>query len=81
MFIQIVSLVGALMILVAFALSQAGKLGRKDLSYNALNLVGSSILAVIAVLEKQAGFLLLEGSWAVLSFYALAKFWPRLDPK
>jgi hypothetical protein len=36
-----------------------------------LNLVGSGILAVIAIIERQWGFLVLEGSWAPLSLGSL----------
>lgn len=38
-----------------------------------LNLVGSAILAVLAWYEEQFGFLLLEGVWALVSAWSLAK--------
>ena len=34
-------------------------------------LVGSGILAVLAWIDRQWGFLLLEGVWAVVSLYSL----------
>jgi len=40
--------------------------------YLALNLVGSVVLAVLAWVESQWGFLLLEGVWAVVSAWGLA---------
>jgi hypothetical protein len=40
--------------------------------YLALNLAGSLILAVLAVIEAQWGFVLLEVVWAVVSAWGLA---------
>ncbi|MET0559891.1 MAG: hypothetical protein ABW065_14695 [Solirubrobacterales bacterium] len=39
--------------------------------YLALNLIGSAILAVLALVESQWGFLLLEGVWSVVSAIGL----------
>ncbi len=72
---QISSVIGAILILAAFFLSQTGRVSREDKLYNILNLIGSAILGVIAVINWQAGFVLLEGSWAILSIYALIKYW------
>jgi hypothetical protein len=38
-----------------------------------LNLVGSTVLAVLAAHEMQLGFLLLESCWAVMSAWGLAQ--------
>jgi hypothetical protein len=39
----------------------------RSIAYLSLNLVGSLILAVLALLDEDWGFLLLEGVWAVVS--------------
>ena len=68
---QVVQIVGALLILAAYAGAQMGKLDQRALSYLWLNLVGSIILAVLAAYESQYGFLLLEGVWAIVSANSL----------
>lgn len=68
---QLVQIVGALLILAAYAGAQMGKLDQRALSYLWLNLVGSIILAVLAAVESQYGFLLLETVWAIVSANSL----------
>jgi hypothetical protein len=68
---QVVQVVGAVLILVAFAAAQLGRMDTSSPAYLWLNLVGSAILAVLAAIEDQYGFLLLEGVWAVVSLWSL----------
>ena len=68
---QVVQIVGALLILTAFAALQAGRIESDSRLYLVLNLVGSAILAVLALYENQFGFLLLESAWAVVSAWSL----------
>lgn len=68
---QFVQIIGSLLVLAGFALAQRGVLDQKSHSYLALNLVGSAVLAIEAVVEQQWGFLLLEGVWAIVSAVSL----------
>lgn len=69
--VQIVSLVGSVLILVAYTANQTGRWTADRLDYTLLNFAGASVLATVALLEDQWGFLLLESVWAVVSGYAL----------
>ena len=71
---QAIQVLGALLILAAFVLAQLGRLDDGSPLYLWLNLVGSAILAVLAALGSNWGFLLLEGAWAVVSAWSL---WAR----
>jgi hypothetical protein len=68
---QVVQVIGALLILAAFAALQAGRIGAASRLYLLLNLIGSAILAVLALYEDQWGFLLLETAWAFISAHGL----------
>jgi len=71
--IQLVSVLGSLLVLVAYVANQFGYLSAKGLAYAFANIVGSGILAVIAALEAQWGFLVLEGAWALVSLVAVVR--------
>lgn len=62
---------GALLILIAFTGVQFGRVDPLSLTYLWLNLVGSAILAALAYVESQWGFLLLETVWAIVSAHGL----------
>ena len=70
---NVTSIAGALMILFAFGALQRGRLSLQHRSYHLLNFVGAAILAGFAVLDRNLGIVLLEGTWALLSVPGLIR--------
>jgi hypothetical protein len=68
---QVIQVAGSLLILAGFAAAQAGRMSIDSATYLALNFAGSAILAVLAWIDQQWGFLLLEGVWALVSLWGL----------
>ena len=69
---QVVQVFGSLLILTAFVAAQRGA-STQSVAYLVLNLVGSAILAVVALADEDWGFLLLEGVWAAVSAWSLVQ--------
>ena len=73
MFFQILSLVGALLVLLAYGLINAGRLRATDLAYVAMNFFGSALLTWVAVVDRRLGFIILEAAWALMSLLPLLR--------
>ena len=75
---QVIQVAGALLLLAAFAGTQFRYFDSRAYSNLLLNFAGSTILAILAALDSQWGFLLLEGVWSLVSLWGLiAKFTGR----
>jgi hypothetical protein len=68
---QVIQIVGALLLLTAFAGTQFGFFSSRTYANLILNFFGSMILAILAALDHQWGFLLLEGVWSLVSLWGL----------
>jgi hypothetical protein len=71
--LQTVSLLGAGLILGAYLANQRGASGPDRLGYNLANLTGALLLGWVAVVDRRAGFILLEGVWALVTIPPLIR--------
>jgi hypothetical protein len=77
---QVVQMVGALLILAGFILSQRNLLDADSYLYLMLNLTGAAILVVLAFQGQRWGFVLLEGVWALVALAGLILRLVRKEP-
>lgn len=69
--LQLISVLGALAILAAYAANLFGFIQPSNLWYSVANFLGAAVLTVVAVVDRQLGFLLLEGTWALVSLWGI----------
>ncbi len=70
---QGLSFCGAMLILVAYLGQQMKWMDPRSTAYNILNIIGSGILAYIALFPFKLGFVVLEGTWVLISIYAMIR--------
>lgn len=72
--------IGALGILVPFALFQIGRTSQHGLFYLVANAFGALLLTVVAYIGHQWGFVILQGVWAIAACYGIVG-WMRRRPE
>ncbi len=70
---EILQIVGALIILIAYWAMESGRIGPHSRTYLWLNIAGSALLGALAIAEQLWGFLLLEVAWTGISVRALIR--------
>ena len=73
MYYQILSLIGAVLVLGAYLANHRGWIGPRDRTYNFMNFAGAILLAIVAVADRRAGFIVLEGVWALIALPPLLR--------
>ena len=70
---QALSLLGAGLILLAYFALQRRIWASENVWYLLANLLGSLLLAVVAIWDRRLGFILLETAWAIVSLVSLVR--------
>lgn len=65
--------IGALAILVPFALLQLGRTTTRSWRYLLGNFTGAGLLTVLALVESQWGFVILQGVWTLAALVGLVR--------
>jgi hypothetical protein len=78
--VQVLSLAGAALILVAFFSLQRGWSKSHGRWYLWANLWGALLLTAVAVYDRRMGFIVLEATWAAVSLWGLVRPSPRTGP-
>ena len=73
--IDLIGFVGVSMILIAYFLNLNNKLEANDIRYILLNLIGATLACLASILMEYYPFVLLEGTWTIVSLVALIKYW------
>ena len=69
-----IGFIGVFQILLAYVLNVSGKLNKDDLIFIVLNLFGAGLACLASVLMQYIPFIILEGTWAMVSLIALLKY-------
>ena len=65
---------GVFILLVAFLLNLLGKISKDELPYILMNIIGAGLACLASWLIHYSPFVLLEGSWALVSIFALLQY-------
>jgi hypothetical protein len=71
--LDVLQILGAVAVLIPFVAVQLGRLEPTAKAYLWFNLIGSGLLAGLALHDSDWGFLLLEGVWALVAGWSLLR--------
>lgn len=74
---DVIGFIGVFILLIAFLLNLAGKLSQHSLGYILLNIVGAGLACLASVLINYIPFIILEGTWTIVSLFALANYFKK----
>lgn len=69
--------VGVTLLLVAFLLNLMNKISQENLVYILLNFVGAGLACIASLLINYIPFVILEGTWTIVSLIALINYYRK----
>jgi hypothetical protein len=70
---QVMGLVGASLVLLTLIMLKLGRISADSNAFDILNLAGCMVLLVAAIMDCAVGFIISNGTCAVISFISLIK--------
>lgn len=70
---DIIGFIGVAILLAAFLLNLLGKISKDGLPYILLNIIGAGLACLASYLINYLPFVVLEGTWMLVSIIALVK--------
>ena len=72
-----IGFIGVTILLVAFLLNLTGKISQSDLSYIIMNILGAGLAGLASFLIHYVPFIILEGTWALVSIAGLVNYFRK----
>jgi hypothetical protein len=71
---DIIGFTGVFILLIAFLLNLSGKLSQQSPAYIVLNIIGAGLACLASLLIHYIPFVILEGTWTIVSLIALINY-------
>ena len=78
---DVIGLVGVSLILLAYALLQAGRLLHSSLIYSVMNGLGAGLILCSLYFDFNLSAALIESAWLIISLFGMARWWYRQPGK
>ena len=72
-----IGFIGVTILLIAYFLNLTNKLSKESLGYLFLNFIGAGIACFASILLDYMPFIILEGSWTIVSAYGIIQYFKK----
>ena len=73
-FLDLVGLIGAVMLMIAYLMLQLNKLSSDGLAYSLLNAIGASLIVVSLLVNFNLSAFIIEVFWILISFVGIYRY-------